>query len=325
MEKNLKLFLIIFLLSLPFWLGVNIFQKNFEDFLLSRIIENNPPSFFIAEISKHYPNPRDLKMPQILAESALSVKIDKNGNQKIIFKKEEGKKMAIASLTKLMTAVIALEFYEPSQRVKISRAAVSQPEEAGKLKVGEILTVRDLLYIMLIESSNDAAFSLAEIIGIAPFTSLMNLKAKELGMENTFFFNPTGLDPEGEKKGEGEGEGEGEGWEKREEGYNFSTAEDLVKLVKYILKQPLILEILSKKEYPLRLENGVLHHILYNTNTLLWEIPEAIGGKTGFTEKAGGCLVLILKEENSEDHLINVILNSTDRFQDMKQLINYAK
>jgi len=305
MSKNFRLFLIIFFLSLPFWWGMNIFQKNLEDFLLSRIMEKNPPSFLIAQISQYYPGQQK---PQISAESAISVEVNENGEEQIIFKKEERKKMSIASLTKLMTAVIASEFYSPSLRTEISKKAVSQPEETGQLKIGEILRTEDLLYIMLIESSNDAAFSLAEIIGIEGFTSLMNLKAKDIGMKETFFFNPTGLDSE-----------------RNGEPYNFSTAEDLVTLAKYILKKPLILEILSKKEYPLYLENGVLHHILHNTNELLGEIPGIIGGKTGFTEKAGGCLILISEGKKPDTYVINIVLNSPNRFQDMKNLIDYAK
>jgi len=305
MSKNFRLFLIVFFLSLPFWWVMNVFQKNLEDYLLSRLMEKNPPSFFIAQISQYYPKQQK---PQILAESAISVEIDENGGEYVIFRKEEGRKMSIASLTKLMTAVIASEFYDLSLRTEISKKAVSQPEETGQLKIGEILTVRDLLYIMLIESSNDAAFSLAEIIGIEGFTSLMNLKAKDIGMKGTFFFNPTGLDSE-----------------RGGEAYNFSTAEDLVALAKYILNKPLILEILSKKEYPLYLENGVLHHTLYNTNELLGEIPGIIGGKTGFTERAGGCLILIMQGKKPANYLINVVLNSPDRFQDMKNLIDYAR
>ena len=216
--------------------------------------------------------------------------------------------MAIASLTKLMTAVIGSEFYYSSLPIEISKKAVNQPEEAGNLEVGEVLNVEKLLYIMIIESSNDAAFALTQPMEKAEaFVDLMNLKAKDMGLKNTRFFNPTGIDPE-----------------KDGEDFNFSTAEDLVKLTKYILKKPLILEILGKKEYNLYFENGVLHHILHNTNKLLGEIPGIIGGKTGFTEKAGGCLILILKGRKPNTYLINVILNSPERFEDMKKLTDYA-
>ena len=166
------------------------------------------------------------------------------------------------------------------------------------------MQAKDLLYIMLIESSNDAAFALAEVIGVKGFVDLMNLKAKDMGLEDTRFFEPTGLDPEDPAQP-----------------VNYSSAQDLVKLGKYLLSEhPEILETLGKKEYPLYLENGVFHHTLQNTNELLGEIPGIIAGKTGFTERAGGCLILILEGKNPGTYLINVILNSPDKFEDMRKL-----
>ncbi len=303
MTKNIKLFLIIILVSLPFYWGINLLEKNLEDFFYFKQVEKNPPSFFIAQIAQNYPTLKDI---QISAEAAISIEIDENGKEKIIFKRNENEKMAIASLTKLMTGITALEFYQPLDKIEISQATVDQPEDTGQLREGEVLKVEDLLRIMLIESSNDAAFALAEESGIGGFVHLMNLETKEIGLENTRFFNPTGLDPEEDpsiKKP------------------NYSTARDLAKLTKYLLENhPLILDILSLKEYQLYLENGVLHHNLKNTNELLGEIPGIIGGKTGFTEKAGGCLVLISKTGKEGNYLINVVLNSTKKFEDMKKL-----
>jgi D-alanyl-D-alanine carboxypeptidase (penicillin-binding protein 5/6) len=316
MTKNLKLFFIVILVSLPFWWGVNIFQKNLEDFFYAKPLEKNPPSLFTAQISQNYNLEHrkseileNFEIFEIKAKSAISVEIDQKGNEKVLFKKAPDQKMPIASITKLMTAIIATEFYQPDLWVQISKEAVEQEEENGNLKVGEILKVKDLLHIMLIESSNDAAFALSEIIGEEGFVDLMNLKAKDMGLFNTQFFNPTGLDPDDPSKPT-----------------NYSTAQDLVKLVEYLLKNhPEIVEILEKKEYPLYLENGVLHHTLKNTNELLGEISGLIGGKTGYTERAGGCLIEILKGRKPGTYLITVILNSPDRFEEMGKLINYAQ
>lgn len=333
MSRNLKFFLVSFLLSLPFWWGINIFQKNLESFFYSLEFEKNPPSFFtpldskyltgqVVQIAQNYPEVSEYKTseyrecsegenlqnPSIAAAASISVEIDPGGREKVLFEKNAAQKMPIASLTKLMTAIIASEFYHDSHRIEISKAAVSQPEESGNLTVGEILQVKDLLCCMLIESSNDAAFALSEPASTAGFTDLMNLKAKELGLNNTYFFNPAGIDLD----------------DSTEES-NYSTAQDLAKLTKYLLAEhPEILNILSKKEYDLYLENGVLHHTLENTNQLLGEIPEIIGGKTGYTEEAGGCLLLILKGKEPGTYLINVILNSQDRFGEMRQLIKYG-
>ena len=306
MSKNIKLFLLIILISFPFWWGINVLEKNLENFFYAKEIEKNPPSLFIAQISQNYNlQDRNFENLEIEAKSGISVEIDSQGKEIVLFKKNENEPMPIASLTKLMTAIVVLEFYDPELRVQISKEAISQAENNGELKMGEILKVKDLLYIMLIESSNDAAYALTEIIGPEGFQDLMNLKAKDMGLNMTHFFNPTGLDPEDST-----------------EPTNYSTAQDLVKLVKYLLKEhPEILKILAEKEYPLRLENGVLHHLLRNTNELLGEIPEIIGGKTGFTERAGGCLIEILKGRRAGTYLINVILNSPARFEDMKKLI----
>ncbi|MCD6500717.1 D-alanyl-D-alanine carboxypeptidase [bacterium] len=313
MSKNIKFFLIVFLLSLPFWWGVNVLQENLENYFYSIQIEKNPPSLFTAKIYQNYISKikeREEKKTgnfQIEAESVISVEIDKQGRERVLFSRAENQKMPIASISKLMTAIVALEFYQPSLRIQISKTAVGQAEENGNLKVGEILRVKDLLYIMLIESSNDAAFALSEIIGPEGFRDLMNLKAKDIGLENTWFFNPTGLDPT-----------------ETAQPINYSTAKDLVKLTKYLLtKHPEILDILSKKEYPLYLENGVFHHTLENTNKLLREIPEIIAGKTGYTERAGGCLLEILKGKKPGSYLINVILNSPDKFGEMRKLIKF--
>jgi len=302
MSERFKLFLIVFLLSMPFWWGVNIFEKTLEGFYLAKIIENSPSNFFIAEISQSY---QKKEFPSsVLAESALSVELS-DSEEKVFFKKNAEKKMPIASLTKLMTAVVAWEFYQPDLQVLISKEAVSQPEKIGFLRVGEILTVDELLHIMLIESSNDAAFALSEVIGTEAFTDLMNLKAKELGMNDTKFFDPTGVDPEPSS----------------ERPLNLSTAQDLVTLAKYILKNKYLMEIISTKEYPLYLKNGIFHHNLYNTNKLLGEMPSIIGGKTGFTEKAGECLLLISKGKKPGTYLISVVLNSPARFEDIKKII----
>lgn len=306
MSRDFKLFLAVLLLSLPFWLGVNSFQKLVEDVYFSRIISDNPPSFFVAQI---FQGGKDVEPSQILAESAISVELSENGRERVVFEKNSRQPRPIASISKLMTAIVAEEFYHPELQIQVSKNSVSQNGETGSLTVGEILRVSDLLHIMLIESSNDAAFSLAEVVGVEGFAELMNLKAEEIGMNSSRFFEPTGLDPENDR-----------------ESPNLSSAEDLVRLAEYIiLKKPQILEIISKKEYPLYLENGTFHHLLRNTNQLLWELPNIVGGKTGFTEKAGGCLLVITKGRRPGAYFINVVLNSPDRFGDMEKLISKTK
>lgn len=317
---RLKIFLIVFFISLPFWWGVNVFQKNLEDFLFWREMAENQEvltSLANQEIleqklrsSKPIRN-NQVDNIQLEAKSAISVLLNKN-KEKILFEKEIDKKLPIASLVKLMTAKVVLENYDISQVVKISKEAVQEEGEFGELKIGEVFRIRDLFYPLLMESSNDVAFALSEVIGEESFIGLMNTEAEELELNNTYFVNPTGLDPENS-----------------EDIQNYSTSEDLVKLTKDLLKnQPLIWEILSTSEFDLYSPDGVFHHKLGNTNKLLesedfeWKI---IGGKTGWTIQAQGCLLLVVRAPRGNGYLINIVLGSNDRFGEMEKLVNWVQ
>lgn len=231
------------------------------------------------------------------AESGVAVETKLSGTDKILFKKNSYIKLPIASLTKLMTAVLSLENYSLSQNIIISQSAVSQEGKQGPLELDKSMTVNDLLYIMLIESSNKAAFALSEGLSEKNFVELMNQKARDLGMENTFFADPTGLSAE-----------------------NVSTADDLVKLAEYILKNyPQIAQISKTKEYDM-LNYGKLT----NTNELLGEIPEIVGSKTGFTTDAKGCLLLLVNGSEKDSYFIYVVLGADDRFSDMRKIIDWV-
>lgn len=238
---------------------------------------------------------------ELNAESAISVETDLDTQKKILFSKNETKILPIASLTKLMSAVVVFENYNLEDKIIITEESVAQEGEQGNLKAGEILSVKDLLYIMLIESSNDAVHALSSIMGQDLFVSKMNEKAGILGLYGTYFRDSSGLSQE-----------------------SHSTAEDLVKLTEYLLvRYPLILEILGMKEYDLYLYTGELHHKLINTNKLLGEVPEIIGGKTGFTNYAKGSFIVVQKSPREGNYLINVVLKSDDRLEEMKKIINW--
>lgn len=314
MSGNLKFFSLGLLLSIFFWGGINIFQRNFEDFLFWRNTTLNP-ELMAAQLvreenlkeSKPFRN-SETKKPEIEAKSVLSIFVNSQGFSETLFEKESDKPLPIASLTKLMTADIVLENYDLSQMVKVSKEAVKEEEDFGNLRVGESLSARTLLYPLLMESSNDAAAALAEVVGKKAFVDLMNLQAKKLGLENTSFSNATGLDPDSQK-----------------ETSNSSTAKDLAKLAEHLfLKYPLVWQILSKKEYDLYSSNGVFHHRLKNTNELLGKNSLVISGKTGETPEALGCLIILMKSPGNRDgYVFNVILGSEDRFGEMKKLIDW--
>lgn len=313
MEKNLKIFLIVFILSLPFWWGTNLLEKELKDFFFWRELSQNP-QILTAQIAaeQKLEDLKPIKKPgaedlEIEAESAITLFIParKDALDRVLFEKNSDKKLAIASLTKLMTAKIVLENYDLSKEITISRKAVEQEEDFGKLKTGKTFSVEYLLYPLLMESSNDAAFSLAnDYNGMTgnEFVRLMNLEVKDMGLKNTYFANVTGLDPEPPKTA-----------------MNYSTVADLAKITKELLKYPLIWEILSTSNF------NLYGPELTNTNRLLEEIPSIVGGKTGYTEKAGGCMLLVLKSPRNSGYLINIILGSNDRFGEIKKLVDWLK
>ena len=251
----------------------------------------------------------DLFPEDFSAKSVLAVELQDDGFIKFLFHKNPDEKLPIASISKLMAADIILENLDLMQSIEVTRGAVAQEEDAGQLKAGEILLAHDLLYIALTESSNDAVFALAEQIGTENFVGLMQDKAKILGMENTLFINPTGVDPDSQ-----------------DQPYNYSTAADLIKLTRNLLaEKPNIWEILNTDTIDLYRPDGEFHHTLVNTNKLLGEIPGLVGGKTGWTPLAKESLLLVQENLKQDGFLVYVILGSDDRFGEMKRLVEWVK
>ena len=317
MTKNIKIFLIILLLSLPFWWGINVLEKNLGNFFFWQEFAENPQllaaqanQLAFEENLRNLKPLRDKNIDDFKteAQSVISVFLSNQDEERILFVKNASQKLPMASLTKLMTAKIVLENYDLSEEIQISPEAVEQEEDLGKLKIGKVFSVQYLLYPLLMESSNDAAFALAnDYPGMEEekFIGLMNLAAQELNLKDTYFFNPSGLDPDEDEP---------------DEKINYSTGIDLVKLTKELLKEPLIWEILATPKYKLYGPE------LVNTNKLLEEIPGIIGGKTGYTEEALSCFLLVSKAPKSKGVLINVILGSVeDRFEEMKKLTNWLQ
>lgn len=279
-----RILIISFLASLPFWIGLNIFADNL--FAL-----NDSPEVLLAQT--RMPEYEKQDNLEIGAKAAASILIDKDGNEKIIFEKNSGQRLPIASLTKIMSSYIILENIDLSQNIAMDE----------KLFKGI-----DLFYASYIESDNKGYASLADKISVNGFVELMNLEAEYLGLKDTYFFNPTGVD---------------------QEEFNFSTAKDLSKITAYYFKKPLASHASLIKMFNLYTSDGVFHHRSINTNEMLdyykkFGNYEIIGGKTGYTPMASGCLVLALEDKESQNILINVILGSEDRFKDMEKMVNWA-
>lgn len=243
--------------------------------------------------------------PEIFAKAAIILNF-RNNNLKsnILYQKNINQILPMASLTKIMTAIVALENFNPDEAIKVSKSSVDADGDKGGLINGEKLKIKDLLYIMLMESSNDAAMSLAQDnqrLSYEEFIRLMNIKASELGLKSTFFKDPTGLSSE-----------------------NKSTALEVAELTEYAFNIYLISEIFKTSKITISsLDNDFIHSIT-NTNKLLGKLPQIIGGKTGFTEEANGCMMVLYKIYDN-NYLAVAVLGSNQRENDIEKLINWAQ
>ncbi len=232
--------------------------------------------------------------------SAYSAILIEASSGEVIFEKNSEKRLPMASTTKIMTAIVALE--EAADRldvpVTVSPKACGVEGSSIYLKAGEKLTLNELLYAVMLQSANDAAAAVAyEIAGdISAFADLMNQKAAELGLKNTHFTNPHGLDDEN----------------------HYTTAEDLAAITRYAMSNAKFRELVSAKRYeiPSNSSDEALGstRILVNHNKLLRMSDSVIGVKTGFTKRSGRCLVSAAK--SGEVELIAVTLNAPDDWND---------
>jgi D-alanyl-D-alanine carboxypeptidase len=316
--KSSSIFLLLaFLFSCCFFVFFNFWQSFFEDSLYYYLSEQNFKNFGLAQV-KFYEDLKNKQLEEakemeilleekgVVGDSILVLEINPDGSRQTIIKKNDQKKQPIASLTKLVTSLVVLNNFDLEKDIVISKEAISREEVAGSLKVNETLKARELLYPLLIESSNDAAYVLSESIGLSKFVELMNLEVKKIGLSDSSFSNPIGEDEDG----------------------NFSTAHDLSILATVIINDyPEIFEISKIKEKKLYVscdknQNGLcFHHNMKNTNILLNKIEGVIGSKTGFSPAANGCLLMVV--QRGESKFINIVLNSGDRFGDMEKLIYY--
>jgi D-alanyl-D-alanine carboxypeptidase len=239
--------------------------------------------------------------PIISAKSAITIDLK---TSTVLFEKESNKKAPFASITKLMTALIILEENQMDEIVKVSSNATSEPGSTMGLFTGENITVKNLIYGALINSGNDASTALAEHNAGSKeaFVFKMNQKVNNLGLYNTHFQNPTGLDHPN----------------------HYSSASDIAKIAEQIYKNDLIKEIVITKNTKVTNVENTRTHYLKNTNHLLDSYLNIKGLKTGTTIVAKECLVIIAELENGRE-LLTVVLGSNSRFNDTKILIDWAE
>lgn len=208
----------------------------------------------------------------------------------------------IASITKVMTAILAIESGKMDEMTTVSKRAVYTEGSSIYLQQGEKIKLEDLVYGLMLRSGNDAATAIAEHVGgsVEGFVFLMNQKAAEIGMTHTVFANPHGLDDHEE---------------------HYSTAYDMALLTRYTMMNPKFQEISGTKSYTLTRENGT--HKWRNKNRLLTEKYEyCTGGKTGFTKRAGRTLITTASKDGKD--LIAVTLNAPDDWTDHISMYEYG-
>ncbi|MBQ7851139.1 MAG: D-alanyl-D-alanine carboxypeptidase [Clostridia bacterium] len=221
---------------------------------------------------------------------------------RILLSHNEDAPLPMASTTKVMTALLAIELGDPDAPVTCSRNAFGVPGTSIYLSEGETLTLRDMLYGLMLASGNDAATAIAEHIGgsVADFCRMMTARAAELGCTNTVFLTPHGLPQEG----------------------HYTTARDLALIAREAMTHELFREIVGTQRATIPWEGRGYDRVLNNKNRLLSTYEGATGMKTGYTKKAGRCLVFGAERDGMR--IIGVVLNCADWFDEAARLMDKA-
>ncbi|MBI2103464.1 D-alanyl-D-alanine carboxypeptidase [Candidatus Woesebacteria bacterium] len=244
--------------------------------------------------------------PVLSGQAILALDLDSGVT---LYKKNPDFQVLPASTTKIITALVAMDYYDPESELVVS----NEPIDGQKMGLiqGEKIKVRDLLYGLLVYSANDAAEVLAKnycaprslgevgLCGRDSFVSVMNKKAQELGLRNTKFINPSGLDGN----------------------FHYSTARDLAIVSAEAMENPFFAQIVSTKQITVKSTDQKIVHKLTNINELLGKVDGVLGVKTGWTENARENLVTYIERDGKK--VIIALLGSQDRFGETEELVNW--
>lgn len=248
---------------------------------------------------------------------ALSAALIDGSNGRLLYGKNQDEVRAMASTTKIMTLILALEYGNLDDIITVSSYAAKMPDVQLGIKSGEQYKLEDLLYSMMLESHNDVAVAIAEHIGgdLDSFINLMNKKASELGLSNTYFLTPNGLD------------------EENENGKHSSTAYEMCLLMKYcVMDSPVkdeFISICQTRQYSFSDYDNNRNFTVNNKNAFLDMMDNVIAGKTGFTVDAGYCYVCAVKE-GDKVFIVTVLGcgwpgNKSYKWKDTRKLIEYGQ
>lgn len=246
---------------------------------------------------------RSLSMLPVRPSAAHSILLKDLTTGRTLYEFESDRRLSPASLTKIMSALVILEFGRLEDLVTVSHKAAFVPKIRLRLREGQIFRLEDLLKAMLITSANDACLAAVEHVGGSEeqFVHLMNRKAGTLGLTDTHFDNVCGFDAPD----------------------HYSTAADLALLSEIALRHPVFrIFVRQQLEVITAINGGNRSYLLRNTNRLLGRLPGVEGVKTGFTSRAGRCLIAKVSQDGKE--LLLVLLNASRRWNTAARLINYG-
>ena len=258
--------------------------------------------------------------PRLTIVSAHASIIMDAGSGKILYERNAHQRRQIASLTKLFTATLVMErIANLDELVTIDEEAVySEGTRVGcprsgfcngvRLKVGEQLTVRDLLKAALMNSANDAAVALGKHMGKteAGFARIMNARAAELGLKDSHFCTASGLEPDGR------------------EHECYSSASDVAKIAVHALTFPELWEIMRYEKQFITSRDGQYTHEIFNTDQLLGQFPNLLGTKTGFTPLAGYSLLAVATDQSQDHKVVAVVLDDQSRWQSIRSMFDWS-
>lgn len=298
MRKVISLVLVLGFLFSVVLIIIILDKKDFQ------LISPRPKQANVLGITQWFPKEvkEQSNAPQISAKAALFADT-KEG--KVLYTKNIHERLPIASLVKVMTALIALEHKNMDDKFSVSQRAADMEPDKMLLIAGEKLTLRELLAGIFLISANDSAEVLAE--GTTgdriEFIKLMNDKVEQLGMKDTYFANPTGLD--------------------EDSGSSYSTAYDLVVLSRYLIRRfPEVVEISKKEHIYLPQTEDHQDYDMYSGINLLTTYSGVVGFKTGYTPEAGLTLITLARKDGYE--VVGVLLGSEDRRDEARDLLDYS-
>lgn len=234
--------------------------------------------------------------------SAVSAIVIEAQTGTVLYEKNADERRAMASTTKIMTALLTIEAGDPDREFTVDPLAIRVEGTSMGLREGDRVSRRDLLYGILLPSGNDAANAAAvSVAGSIPaFVERMNERAQQLGLSDTHFVTPSGLDADG----------------------HYTTARDLAKLAAFAMRDELFREIVSCTSADVEFGNPPYQRTLYNSNKMLRRYSGAIGVKTGFTDNARRCLVSAAERDGVT--LVAVTLNAPDDWNDHTKMLDYG-